>query len=77
MCGCLNVSSHVPLELQQMLNTQFFALDFTAAHLKPRISLDNYKRIFETVWQDRASNAGWSLDVQYAEDHRVTFHFKR
>ena len=59
------------------LNTHFFALYFIAAHLKPRISLDDYKRIFETIWQDRASHAGWILDIQYAQDNRVTFHFKR
>ena len=59
------------------LNTQFFALYFTAAHLKPKIPLEDYKMIFETLWHDRALNAGWSLDIQYAEDYRVTFHFKR
>lgn len=59
------------------LNTQFFALYFTAGHLKPRISLEDYKRVFEPIWQDRAFNAGWSLDIQYTEHYRVTFHFKR
>ena len=59
------------------LNTQFFALYFTAGHLKPRISLEDYKQIFETIWQDRAFNAGWSLDIQYTADYRVTFYFKR
>jgi hypothetical protein len=59
------------------LSTQFFALYFTASHLRPRISLEDYKRIFETIWQDRASSAGWNLDIQYAQDYRVTFHFKR
>ena len=59
------------------LNAQFFALYFTAAHLKPRVSLEDYKQIFETIWQDRAFNAGWSLNIQYNEDYRVTFHFKR
>jgi hypothetical protein len=59
------------------LNTQFFALYFIAGHLKPRISLEDYKQVFETIWQDRASHAGWSLDIQYAEDYGVTFHFRR
>ncbi|MDZ7289494.1 MAG: hypothetical protein ONB44_19110 [candidate division KSB1 bacterium] len=59
------------------LNTHFFALYFTVAHLKPRISLDDYKQIFETLWQDRAKNAGWNVEIHYAKDFEVTFHFKR
>lgn len=59
------------------LNTHFFALYFTATHLKPIVSLDQYKRIFETIWQDRAANAGWNLDIQYTEDYKVTLHFRR
>ncbi len=59
------------------LKTQFFDLYFAAAHLRPRISLEDYKRIFETIWQDRALNAGWHLDIQYAADYQVTFHFTR
>ena len=59
------------------LSTQFFALYFAAGHLRPRISLEDYKQIFETIWQDRAINAGWSLNIRYADDYTVTFHFKR
>jgi hypothetical protein len=59
------------------LNTHFFALYFVAAHLKPVISLDDYKEIFETIWQDRASNAGWQLSIEYSADHQATFHLTR
>ena len=59
------------------LNTHFFALYVAAAHLKPVISLDDYTQIFETIWQDRASNAGWHLDIQYSSDYQATFHLKR
>jgi hypothetical protein len=59
------------------LNTHFFALYFAAAHLKPRISLEDYKQIFETIWQDRANNAGWNVEIEYAKDLEVTFHFKK
>lgn len=59
------------------LNTHFFALYFIAAHLKPRISIDDYKQIFETIWQDRANNAGWNVEIQYDKDFEVTFHFKK
>jgi hypothetical protein len=59
------------------LNTHFFSIYFTAAHMKPKISIEEYKQIFETIWQDRASNAGWNLEIKYAGDYRVTFNFKR
>jgi len=59
------------------LNTHFFALYFAAAHLKPVISLDDYRQIFETIWQDRASNAGWHLSIEYSADHQATFHLTR
>ncbi|MBI4811680.1 MAG: hypothetical protein HY800_09635 [Ignavibacteriales bacterium] len=59
------------------LNTYFFALYSITSHLKPRISLEDYKQIFETIWQDRASNAGWNLDIKYSPDYEVTFHFTK
>lgn len=59
------------------LETIFFNLYFRTAQMKPNISLEDYKQVFETIWQDRASNAGWSLDIQYDEDYEVTFHFLR
>ena len=59
------------------LSTHFFALYAAAAHLKPVISLDDYKQIFETIWQDRASHAGWNLDIRYSADYETTFQFTR
>ena len=59
------------------LKTHFFAVYFAAAHLKPILSIDDYKQIFETVWRDRAASAGWRLDIQYSPDYEVTFHFTR
>lgn len=59
------------------LSTHFFNLYFTATHLKPRIPLEEYRQIFETIWHDRASSAGWNLKIQYTPDYVVTFHFTR
>jgi hypothetical protein len=59
------------------LETQFFYLYFNAAHLKPKISIEDYKQIFETIWQDRAKNAGWDLDIKYSSDYKVEFDFNR
>jgi hypothetical protein len=35
-------------------------------NFKQRISLDDYRKIFETIWQDRAKAAGWNLELTYA-----------
>ncbi len=59
------------------LKTKFYDLYFTAAHLKTVIPLEDYKKIFETIWQDRAVNAGWRLDIHYSPEYEVTFHLTR
>jgi len=59
------------------LETQFFYLYFIAGHLKSRISIEDYKQIFETIWQDRAKNAGWNLNITYSPDFKVDFIFTR
>jgi hypothetical protein len=42
-----------------------------SAHLRNQISLDEFRRLFEYRWQDRATNAGWSLSISYEEDEAV------
>lgn len=59
------------------LETIYFTLYSHTAQMKPNISLEDYKQVFETIWKDRALNAGWSLEIQYNMDYKVTFHFKR
>jgi len=46
------------------------------AHLKAQISFEDYLRIFETIWQDRASKAEWNLDITYNGDECL-FNFQR
>jgi hypothetical protein len=50
----------------------YFQLYQAAAHLKPQISPEDYREIFETIWQDRARAAGWTLKIDYAEDQGYT-----
>lgn len=57
------------------LETQFFYLYFISGHLKPKISIENYKQIFETIWLDRAEKAGWNLEIKYSPDYKVDFIF--
>jgi hypothetical protein len=33
------------------------------ANFKQRISSDDYRKIFATIWQDRATTAGWNLQL--------------
>jgi hypothetical protein len=49
------------------LQTHFFFLYKRAGHLKEQISFDDYRRIFETIWKDRAVNAGWNLEIKYED----------
>lgn len=42
---------------------QYFALYSNTSHLKTQISSKDYSKIFETIWQDRARAAGWTLAI--------------
>ena len=51
----------------------YFQLYKRAAHLKGQISLQEYRQIFETIWQDRTSSAGWALKIEYPSDEECVF----
>jgi len=51
----------------------FFQLYKRAAHLKGQISLNEYRHLFEAIWQDRANAAGWTLQIEYPGDEECTF----
>ena len=53
------------------LDPIFFRLYRHTSHLRTQIPFEEYRRIFETIWQDRAKNAGWNLEIEY----RGTFSF--
>jgi len=48
-----------------ILESIYFKLYENTGHLKEQISFDDYKKIFETIWQDRAKQAGWNLKIEY------------
>lgn len=54
-----------PNEAVVKLDAIFFQLYRRTGHLKTQISYEDYRRIFETIWQDRAKNAGWNLNIEY------------
>jgi hypothetical protein len=49
------------------MRTHFFRLYKVAAHLSQQVSFEDYRKIFETIWQDRARAAGWELRVEYID----------
>ena len=61
------------------LQSQFFYLYKIAGHLKGQIPFEDYRRIFETIWQDRAANAGWSLEITCDDPEclQTVLHFTR
>jgi len=65
------------------IRTHFFRLYKVAAHLSQQIPFDDYRKIFETMWQDRARAAGWDLRIEYidkdypASECRLSFTSKK
>jgi hypothetical protein len=63
------------------LRTHFFHLYNVTAHLKQQILFEDYKKIFETIWLDRARAAGWELRIEYIDNEfpaaECVFHFRK
>lgn len=61
------------------LQSHFFYLYKIASHFKQQIPFADYRRFFETIWQDRASNAGWKLQIacEDAECLQCTMHLTK
>lgn len=68
--------------LERLEDTEATVLtDFTylrlyrqTGHMRRLISEEDYRRIFETIWRDRAQAAGWDIQFSY-QDARCTFRF--
>lgn len=54
----------------------YFALYMRASHLKEQISLEDYIKIFETIWQARARAAGWNLNID-GQGRQIYLRFSR
>ena len=46
-------------------NHLLFILYDVAGHLRPRISLEEYRELFEDLWCDRARAVGWDIRFEY------------
>jgi hypothetical protein len=54
-------------------NHLWFKLYNTATHLRRQIAPEDYRELFESVWQDRAKESGWQASFEYAgHDTKVT-----
>lgn len=54
-----------------------FALYNQTGHLKQQINIDDYRRLFEVVWLDRARSAGWVLRIAYDKEECIFEFFKQ
>ncbi len=63
----VSLDSLTDAEAVVRIRPQFFALYKQATHLRDQIPFEDYRRIFETIWQDRAAAAGWKLDIKYED----------
>jgi len=46
------------------------------AQMREQISAEDYRRLFETIWQERAEKAGWKLQITY-RGKTCVFHLTR
>lgn len=40
---------------------------YTVGHLKPVIEYSEYMEVFESIWRDRATSAGWNIEFDYTD----------
>ncbi|MCK5372404.1 MAG: hypothetical protein KAQ62_27770 [Cyclobacteriaceae bacterium] len=55
----------------------YLALYEVSGHIRTQISIEEYKRIFEKIWHERANAAGWILEIDYLNDQECKFFFKK
>jgi len=61
------------------MQTHFFFLYKRSSHMRQWLPFEDYKRIFDIIWQDRAREAGWKLAIEYQDPEclQVVFRFTR
>jgi hypothetical protein len=73
LCWDLSNQRREPVVLEKLsdedarvrFSPRAFALYDHMGQLKQEINIDDYRRLFETVWLDRARSAGWDLHISY------------
>jgi hypothetical protein len=59
-----------------LLEPIFLRLYANTSHIRQQISYEDFRAIFNTIWQDRAAAAGWQLDMS-CEEVRCIMTFTR
>jgi len=61
------------------MQTHYFWLYKRSSHMRQWLPFEEYRTIFETIWQDRAESAGWKLEIEYKDPEclQVEFHFTK
>ena len=55
----------------RFINHLWFRVYHSASHLKTQLTLEEYKRLFEHIWTDRALHAGWNVNFEYNENDTI------
>ncbi len=58
------------------LEPNFLKFYSRTSQVRSRMAAEDYRRLFETIWQDRTEKAGWKLQINYQGDTCV-FHLTR
>jgi hypothetical protein len=53
----------------------YFRLYSQTAHFRMLIKENEYRQLFEYIWQDRAQNAGWNLRIEYPDGKTCRLYF--
>jgi hypothetical protein len=64
------------LEATITLEPNFLKFYSQTLQVRTRMSAEDYRRLFETIWQDRAEKAGWKLQITY-KGNTCVFHLTR
>ena len=58
----------------RFINHLWFGVYHSASHIETQLSIDEYKKLFEHIWKDRAIQAGWNVAFKYnGNDTILTF----
>ncbi len=61
------------------IEARFFQIYKNSSHMKMWIGFDDYRRVFEAIWTDRAEQAGWKISFAYEDPDglRILLKFQR
>ena len=55
----------------RFINHLWFKIYHITSHIKDQLKLDEYKKLFEHIWQDRATHSGWNIAFEYENNDTI------